>query len=69
MWSPVTHNQFTALVVQHVLLINLRAASTGHPEGNWKIRTDLVIDDGVPDVLRKPTYGLHVFVGFLGTLR
>ena len=38
-------------------------------EGNWKTRTDLVFDDGVPDILREPTDGLHVFVVFLGSLR
>ena len=64
----MTYNQFTVLVVQRVLLMNLQATLTGHHENNQKIRTDLVLDDGVPDVLRKPTYGLHVFVGFLGTL-
>ena len=65
----MTYNQFTVQVVQRVLLMNLQATLTGHPENNRKIRTDLVLDDGVPDVLRELTYGLHVFAVFLGTLR
>ena len=65
----MTYNQFTVLVVQHVLLVNLQAVLTGHPDGNLKIRTDLVLNYGVPDILREPTYGLHVSVIFLVTSR
>ena len=48
--------------------MNLQAALAGDPENNRKIRTDLVLDDGVPDILRELAYGLHVFVVFLGKL-
>ena len=39
------------------------------PEGNWKARTDLVLDNGVPDVLCELTNGLHVSVVFPVTSR
>lgn len=65
----VTYNQFTALIVQRLLLFKLETTSADDPEGDWMVETDQALDHGVPDVLREPAYGLQVFVVFLVTSR
>ena len=65
----MTYDQFTVLIEQCRLLMKLQTTLAGHPEGGWKVRTDLVLDNGVPDVLCKPTNNLHVFVVFQVTGR
>lgn len=72
--KSVTYNQSAVLFVHCFLLRELHAFSVRHPEGSRKIRTNLVLDDGIPGVLREFTYSVYVCVIFLvashtGTLR
>ena len=47
-----------------VLLTELDAGSEVHPGNNQKIKTDLVLDDGVPDVLRKFSNRMRICIIF-----
>ena len=63
----MTYNQFTVLLIHCLLLKKLHALSARHPESYWRIRTNLVFDNGIPDVSRELTHSLSICIIFLVT--
>jgi hypothetical protein len=63
----MAYNQFTVLLIHCFLLKKLRTPLTRHPEGYWGIGTNLVFNDGVPDIPRKLTHSMSICVVFLVT--
>ena len=57
-----THNQSTILPVYRTLLSELGVDTSGYPERDRKMKTDLIFDDGVPDILRNFAYRMCVRV-------
>lgn len=53
MYLLTTHNQHRVLIAYLKLFASLVAVSTGDPEGGWKIRADLVHDNGFPHIRGK----------------
>ena len=56
------YDQSTTLLVYRILLSELDPDSSGYPERVQKMGTDLILDDGVPDVLRNFAYRICVRV-------
>jgi hypothetical protein len=63
--QPTTHNRSKALVVDRFLLIELNTASTKHLVNDWRVRTNLVFDDGIPEVFREFAHHVSVCIVFL----
>ena len=63
----MTHNQFTVLLIHRFLLKKLHTPLAGHPESYWRIKTNLVFDDGIPDVSHKLAHSMSICVIFLVT--
>jgi hypothetical protein len=63
--QPVTYDQSTVLVVHRLLLSELRTASANHLVDDWRIRTNLVFDDDIPEVFREFAHRLPVCIVFL----
>ena len=57
-----SYNQSTTLLVYRILLSELDPDESGYPERVQKMGTDLLLDDGVPDVLRNFGYRICVRV-------
>jgi hypothetical protein len=63
--QPTTHDQCTVLVIDRLLLSELHTASTEHLVNDWRIRTNLVFDDGIPEIFREFAHRVSVCVVFL----
>ena len=57
-----THDQSAILLVYRILLSKLDADPSGYPECDQKMRTDLILDNDIPDVLRNFAYRMRVYV-------
>ena len=70
----MAYNQFTILLIHCFLLEELHPPLARHPESYWRIGTNLVFNDGIPDISHKLTHSMSVCIVFLvtscpGTLR
>lgn len=60
-----TYDQGTILLIYCFLLGELDVVSKVHPEGGERNATDLILNDRVPNSLRKFTDRMHVPIIFL----
>ena len=60
----MTHDHFAVLLVHRFLLRQLDGGSTVHPWGEWKVRTYLVLRDGISNVLREFAHRSNVCIVF-----